>query len=171
MESIPEVLKLCLRARYSFAIWVTGLATLIAAPSFLFLDQLTTEYGKFVGAITAFSFVVWVVEITLALHQKFQEWRDRKKIAAEMLQSLQTLDPQERQVLKNALKQNRQTVTVIGGSYEFDSLVAKGFLKRTGSEESSYGTIPFLIPNDVWRLMHAKKAELLAEPMPAVQTK
>jgi len=168
MEQVSEIIKLCLRARYSFAIWITGLVALLLKPSFLQLDRLSADYGKYVGAISFFAFVIWVIEIGLLLFEKVMAWKVAKDDDRKLGEFLNTLTRSERKVLARALHNNVQTITSLRGNADDAlSLIAKGLIQQAGEERTEYVT-PFIISSKVWGLIKKRKAEF---PNPSEERK
>ena len=80
VEISKEVLKLAVRARYAFVIWVVTLAILtIPLPGFLGLDTFRQDHKQYLGFVCLIAFVLWMVEFTLLITEKLQahfiEWQ------------------------------------------------------------------------------------------------
>jgi hypothetical protein len=168
MEHAAEIIKLCLRARYSFAIWVTGSLSLGLEMKFLRANELTGEFGKYLGAITGFAFVVWVVEIGLLIFEKLKEWNLKRIDSKHILEFFATLTESERNVLGRALNRNEQTINSMrGNDGTAQALVAKGLIQRASNEKTEYLT-PFIIPTNVWKAMLKNKERF---PVPGEEAK
>lgn len=158
MENLHEVLKLFFRARYSFALWVTGVLLLLAPLLPIPDHALYGETRPYIAAVTLFAFVVWLVEVVLLARDARRASKQEKARLDELDGLLQTLSTGERGLLAQALHRNQQTVVCVGNSHEVWTLVSKGLLLTPASGKSQYAT-GFVIPKEVWKLMQARKGE------------
>jgi hypothetical protein len=144
-----ELLKLAVRPRYSFSIWVTALLLLaIPLPDFLRVDTIRTDYGHYVGIVCLAAFVLWLVEVVLFfVSDPIRTYVYQK----EKLKHLDSLNATEAELLVHAVEKKCQTVTWRTDSGAPDSLVAKGLLERVPvASPNRFGFDPYTIPRFVW---------------------
>lgn len=150
VELGKEVLKLAVRARYSFSLWMVCLLILVVPlPDFLRLNVIRQKYGEVLGAIGLSMFVVWVVEVFLltweAVKGRLTARREEKKV----LKHLDSLTSREAHLLAVAVTKKVQTVNWKENSPEVSSLIAKGLLSAVPA--NSQGNVkPFTVPRFVW---------------------
>jgi hypothetical protein len=163
MEQLPELLKIALRARYSFALWVGGLLALTAPlPQFLRLSALVEEYGQWIGVVTTVSFLTWTVEMVLLAWEKFSERRSERAKRDQLLQYLDALSPAERMLLAKAIKVTQQTLVCRMDDPAVSSLVGKGLLIAV-PHKSQFNSYPHIIPPTIWKHLNSGKVAWLAE--------
>jgi hypothetical protein len=154
VPDLHEILKLALRPRYSFAIWVTALLILVVPlPAVLLLDDFRQQYGKFLGIAALLCFVVWVVEMVLFFGT---DWIHRQRT----LEYLQTLNSEEQFAIARAVFQRNQTVILSPDSHEANSLVSKGLLLGTVAERNMFGRA-FTIPTFVWKKVASRRFNIV----------
>lgn len=153
MDGLAELLKLFLRARYSFALWVTAAIVLfVPLPDAFQFKDLPTEYRRVIGPIFLVSLIVWLIETGLTAYDCFKAkkvgWDEDKTI----VQFLETLSPAETKYLSQAVERNQQTILAHDENQQIRSLEAKGLIKATAGKSPEH-TVPYVIPHSVWRIL------------------
>jgi hypothetical protein len=150
VEIGKEVLKLALRARYSFSLWVVCLIILVVqTPAFLRLHAFREEYGQYLGFGCLIMFVVWVVEVILMGSELLKADLSARLEERTILKQLDSLNPREINLLVFAVSKKIQTVSWPPADDAVSSLVAKGLL-LTVPDKSSMPYKPFTVPRFVW---------------------
>jgi hypothetical protein len=155
-EIAKELTKLATRPRYSFALWVSAFLLLaVPLPDFLKLNQLSRDYGQYIGLVTVLFVVVWIVEVSLIMKDAFIDRASLHRHRHETLKQLDSLNSQEAHLLSIAVENKTQTVVWREDYDEVNSLVAKGLLDAV-SGKSMTGSRPFTLPRFVWDHLNKK---------------
>lgn len=158
VEIGKEVVKLAVRARYSFSIWVVSLFILvIPLPTFLGLDSFRHKHGEYVGLVCLSMFVVWVVEVSLIWFESIKNDRRLRDAEKRILQQLDSLNPREAHLLVFAASKKIQTVAWREDADEVSSLAAKGLLSVV-PDGSKMLHKPYTIPRFVWEAINQGRA-------------
>jgi len=150
VELAKEFLKLAVRPRYSFSLWVTSLSILVVGlPNFLRLEAFRLQFGQYIGLICLVMFVVWVVEISLMIAEILKAHLAMRRAEKRTLKLLNYLNSREAHLLVVAVSKNIQTVTWREDADEVSSLVDKRLLSRV-PDGSTMPHKPCTIPQFVW---------------------
>jgi hypothetical protein len=153
VELGKEVLRLAVRARYSFSIWVVAFIILVLPlPAFLHLEAFRRDHGQYIGLIGLIMFVVWIVEVTLMGSEMLTAYRAARKEEWEILKHRDSLNSQEAGLLNAAVSQKSQTLNCRPDIEEVHSLVAKGLFLVVPDSGGMDGRFcrPYTIPRFVW---------------------
>jgi hypothetical protein len=147
---LTELVKLALRPRYSFALWVCAVIILaVPLPDFLRLQDFRTEYGKFLGVVAVLTFVVWVVELAIVLGaKKRDEWH--------VIAHLDGLNPEELAILGKAVGTGHQTINCQCTRGNVQSLVAKRMFDPAG-QPNKFEMQAHTVPLFLWRYLNKPK--------------
>ena len=150
IELSKEALKLAVRARYCFSLWIVALIILVVpTPHFLRLDPFRKEYGQYLGLVGLVMFVMWLVEVALIGSEFAKAKLVARREERKKLEHLDSLNSREAALLVFAVSKNNQTVSWPPEDDAVGSLVAKGLLSNV-PDGSSMPYKPFTIPRFVW---------------------
>lgn len=152
----PDWLKVIqLKARFLFGIWLIGAFILFLPDRFadeFGIKTIRENYRGWIGIGTLAAFAFWLVQLI----PSFQNRRAIKKIREEIIQSVNSLSPEEQLLLAFCLWRNQQTITLEITHRAAGALVAKGMLIRADGIGDTLAW-PFTVPDFLWnhlRLNH-----------------
>ncbi len=157
-----ELIKVALRARYSFCVWVFCAVVLLAPlPEFLEVpDEFNVRAKPWVGVLGLLAFIVWIVEIALSLSSVVRERLAERKVRLALIEQLENLSNDELNVLGRALVLNSRTIRWRDDYDEVSSLVARGLLLPVPGESPTH-VRPYIIPVEIWKHLAANRQAFL----------
>ena len=160
LDFIKEIL---LKPALLFAVWLVG-AVLLFVPSsyldYLALTWFRDEYRKWIGPATLIAFAAWLSQVgSYHLWPWAQSKRWTRAAKTESLEYINTLSPDEWNVLLACLAGDRRTTILPFHDPTASSLRMKGLL-----QPAPHGTLlqyPHTIPTHVWTFLQSRRCELL----------
>lgn len=161
MSIWPDWLKVIqLKPRFLFGLWLFG-SLIIFLPSGysndLGITVIREHYKGWVGVATLGAFAFWVVQLI----PYAQEWREKRRWRASILEFIDTLSIEERFLLAYCLYKNQRTICLNINHSAGNSLCQKGIFER--ADEGSILALPHTIPNFVWQRIASNRALILPE--------
>lgn len=161
MSWAENFLKLIeLKARYFFALWVLGSLLIFLPLSIkeqMGLANLPLVIKPWIGIITLVSFVMWVTQ----LFQVLRDWFKLRRMRAEIINQLETLSTDERDIFIVCLAKNQRTIHRNITDPDTHSLISKRLLVQAAGSGNMLAW-PFTVPTFVWK--HLKENEEILFP-------
>lgn len=164
LNSILDFIKeILFKPALLFAAWVVGAVLLFAPSSYLNYLSLTwfrDEYRKWIGPATLIAFAAWLAQVgSYHLWPWMQSKRWTRTAKAESFEYINTLSPDEWDVLLACLAGDRRTTILPFHDSTASSLRMKGLL-----QPARHGTLlqyPHTIPKHVWMSLQSRRNQLL----------
>jgi len=164
MSIWPDWIKVIqLKPRYLFGLCFLGSLILLVPVNFantLGITIIRDSYRGWIGLLTLGSFTFGAVQLLPSI----QIWKQERKRAAKIFESIHTLSKDENFLLAYCLDRNQRTICLKLVDSAGASLCQKGILERASGTGSMLAW-PHTIPSFVWVHLLLHKEEILPEHM------
>ncbi len=160
MEYIEKFFQVIhLTPRHLFGICVLGLFLLFASSNVLSkfgIETIVNDYRAFIGLLTLFSLVFFIIQLIPAISKKYRLHQYKK----QLLNELYSLSKEEKVLLLYCLYNNQKTISLPITHSVANRLKSKGILKMSHGTGNSLAW-SYNIQNDIWNKLQMYELILL----------
>jgi len=147
LEWISKIIEIAkLPTKFILSIFAVSVVLLFLPKNLLislYVNEFTDKYGIYIGITALMSGVLLIVEIFTYFYNMLQKRINRKTINKRSLKRIETLDQEEKAVLREFFLRGRNTVKLPKDHPVVEGLLHSGILKLVGSygRMSSFGML------------------------------